>query len=173
MLALSSLSPSRCLVGSTYRRQFSPHTRACSLCPAGPACQPSRLFARPLSLTHGSCLSDPSLLNRPHTTRASPWTPRPRHMPRSHPSPPRPFSSCPVPHSLSSPSLAHSQPSALASHRAHTQGAPSSLAVVRRPFCGNRRATTVPVASVSFASSHATQDIPRFAPSPSVSLDPR
>jgi hypothetical protein len=71
-----------------------------SRCPAGPACQPGRPFARPLSPTRGSRLSDPSLPNRPRTSRASPWTPCPRRTPRPRPSPPRPFSSCLVPHSL-------------------------------------------------------------------------
>jgi hypothetical protein len=69
-------------------------------CLVGPTRQLGRPFARPLSLTRGSRLSDPSLLNRPCMTHASLWTPRPRRTPRSRPSPPWPFSSCPVLHSL-------------------------------------------------------------------------
>jgi hypothetical protein len=61
---------------------------------------------------------------------------------KSTPSPPRPFSSCPVPTRPPLPLLAHSQPSALASHHAHTQGTPSSFVVVSRPFCGRCRASS-------------------------------
>jgi hypothetical protein len=142
-------------------------------CPVGPTRQLGRPFARPLSLTRGSRLSDPSLPNRPCTTHASLWTPRPRRTPRPRPSPPWPFSSCPVLHSLPFPSLAHSQPSALASHRAHTQGAPPPFVVVSRPFCDCHRALAMSVASVSFALSPSTQDTPQFTPSLSVSLNPR
>jgi hypothetical protein len=97
-----------------------------SRCLAGPAHRPGSPFTRPLSLTRGFHLSDPSLPNRPRTTHASLWTPRPRRTPRPRPSPPRSFSSYLVPHSLPFPSLTHLQPSALAP-RAH----PGSSAAVR------------------------------------------
>jgi hypothetical protein len=88
------------------------------------------------------------------------------------PSPPWPFSSCLVPTRPPLPSLAHTQLSALISHHAHTQGAPPLFVVVSRPFCCRRRALAVSVASVSFALSPMTRDTPRFAPSPSISLNP-
>jgi hypothetical protein len=115
-------------VGPTCRRR--PHPRSCnfSCCPAGPACQPGRSFSRSSSLTGGSRLSGPSSPNRLCTTCAWPWTPRPRRTLRPRPSPPRPFSSCLAPARPPLPSFAHSQPSALASHRAH---APGSSATVR------------------------------------------
>jgi hypothetical protein len=95
----------------------------------------------PLSVTGGSRLSDLSAPNRPRTTRASLWTPRPRCTPRSCLSPPRPFSSCLAPARPPLPSLAHSQPSALASYRARVQGVPS-----RSPW-SHRRSTVIVVPS--------------------------
>jgi hypothetical protein len=89
-----------CLVGPTCWCGSPTRTHTFSRCPTGPARQPGHPFARPLSLTRGSHLSNPSLPNRPRMSRVSSWTPRPRRTPRSRPSPPRPFSSCLVPHSL-------------------------------------------------------------------------
>jgi hypothetical protein len=149
------------------------HVCTFSHCPVGLARQPGLPFARPLSLTHGSRLSDPSPPNCPRTTHASLWTPRPRRTPRPRTSPPWPFSSCTVPSHPPLPSLAHSQPSALASHRAHTQGAPPPLAMASRPFYGRRRAIAMFVASISSALSPATRNTPQFAPSPSSSPGPR
>jgi hypothetical protein len=106
-------------VGPTCRRLSPPRTRIFSRCPARPARQLGCPFARPLSQTGGSRMLDPSPSNCPRTTHASPWTPCPRRTPRPHPSPPWPFSSCPAPTRPPLPSLAHSQPSALAS-TAHT-----------------------------------------------------
>jgi hypothetical protein len=158
--ALSSLSLARCPVGPTCRRR--PHPRSCifSRCPMGPACHPDRPFTCPPSLTGGSHLSGSSPPNRPCTTRASPWTPRLRRTPWPRPSPPWPFSSCPAPAHPPLPSLAHRQPSALASHRAHAQGVPLPFTVSLCPFRGRRRALVVLVAPVSSASSLATQDTP-------------
>jgi hypothetical protein len=132
----------------------------------GLARQPGRPFVRSLSLIGGSRLSDPSPPNRPRMTHASPWNPCPRRTPRPRPSPPWPFSSCPAPARPPLPSLAHSQPSALDSHRAHTQGVPPPLVVIYRSFYGHRGVCAVPAASVSSASSSAARDTPRFAPIP-------
>jgi hypothetical protein len=126
------------LMGPTCRRRPPPRARPFPHCPVGPAHQPGCPFTRPLSLTGGSRLSDLSPPNHPRTTHASPWTPRPRRTPRPRPSPPRAFSSCLAPARPPLSSLAHSQPSALASHRARVHGVSPPLAVVSRPFCGCR-----------------------------------
>jgi hypothetical protein len=140
---------------------------------AGPVCQPGHPFTRPTSLTGGSRRPDPSPLNRPRTTHASPWTPRPRRTSRPHPSAPQLFSSSPAPARPPLPSLAHSQPSALASQHAHAHGVPSPFAVFTRPFRHRRWALAVPVVSVNSALSTVAQDALRFAPSPSASPSPR
>jgi hypothetical protein len=168
--ALLSLSLARCPVGPTCRRRPHLRTRNFSRCPMGPACQPGRPFTRPPSLTGGSRMSDPSPLNRPRTTRVSPWTPRPRRTPRPRPSPPRPFSSCRAPVRPPLPSLSHSQPSALASHRAHAQGVPPPFAVSARPFYRSCWPLAASIASVSSTLSPATRDALRFAPPPLVCL---
>jgi hypothetical protein len=62
-------------------------------------------------------------------------------------------------------------------HSPHTVRAPektsSSSTMVLCLFHGRHRALTVSVASVSFASTPATQDTPWFTPSPSIPLCPR
>jgi hypothetical protein len=50
---------------------------------------------------------------------------------------------------------------------------PWSIAIVRRPFRGHRRAHVASIASVSSASSPAIQDTLWFGPSPSISLGSR
>jgi hypothetical protein len=108
--ALTSLYPSRWPVGSTCRRHFSPHTRPCSLsvphaplvCPAartlacsrwpmGPVCRTRPLPPPPEPPAHNQRVA----VDSTPTTHAEAAPVRP--------SPPRPFSSCPVPHLLSSP----------------------------------------------------------------------
>jgi hypothetical protein len=125
MLSLFSLSLSL-PVGLTCRHQNPPCARTFSRCPAGPACQPGRPFARPLSLTRGSCLSDSSSSNCSRTTHASPWTPRPQRTLRPRPVPTPAFSSCPVPTRPPLPSLA-----ALSTHLAPRAHLGSSVAVHR------------------------------------------
>jgi hypothetical protein len=81
------------------------------------------------------------------------------------------FSSYRVPHSLSLLPHSHTRSTpAPARVRARTRGAPPPSAVVLGRFRGGRRVPTVFVAPVSSASTPATRDTPRFAPSPSISL---
>jgi hypothetical protein len=54
------------------------------------------------------------------------------------------------------------------SHRARTQGAPPSSAVVSSLFHDHCRVPAVSIAPVSSASTPATRDTPRFTPSPSI-----
>jgi hypothetical protein len=129
----SPLSLARCSMGPTSRCRPHPRSRSFSRCPAGPACQPSRLFFRSPSLGGGSRLSDPSPPNRPCTTCVLPWTPHPRRTPRSRPSPPWPFSSRLAPARPPLPSFGHSQPSAPASHRLHAAGSSDAVCCDRVP----------------------------------------
>jgi hypothetical protein len=150
-------------VGPTCRCRSPPRARPFPHYPTGPAHQLGRPFTPLLSLTGGSRLSDLSPPNRPRTTRASSWTPHPRRTLRPCPSPYWPLSSCQTPARPPLPSLANSQPSALASHRTRVQGVLPPLDVVSRSFCDLHRALAAFVASVSFALSPATRDTPRFA----------
>jgi hypothetical protein len=162
------LSPTRARLSLTGAPHLSApaHARALSSfslsCPlpneADLSASTSSTHAQLLSLSHGSRLpARPARsLVRPHwpvgpicrtlplrTARASPWTPQPRHTSWPRPSPPWPFSSCPAPAHPPLPSLAHSQPSALAWHHAHTRefhGTRRGLAPVLRSPSSPRRA---------------------------------
>jgi hypothetical protein len=125
----------------------------------------------------------PSLVRKPRPS-ATPLVPSlptahsAMDAPTSHVSRPPPHAPdlllAPTPHSLTPLTQLRPQPNTLAPSLAlRAQGAPPLLTKVRRPFYGRRRAIAVPVASVSSASSSATQDTPWFAPSPSGSPGPR
>jgi hypothetical protein len=170
-----------------YRITYSPPSR-CSHDLLSPVLS---AHARLLSLSHGPRSSARPLILS--LALADPWVPSierfppkpPAHdplvvvesAPTTHveaaPVPPWPFSSCPVRRSLSSPlTLARAALNTRLAQPTH----PGSSTGARRgppPFSGHCRAIAVPVASVSFASSPATRDIPRFAPSPSISLGTR
>jgi hypothetical protein len=103
-------------VGSTCRRQTHPRALALSRCSVGPAHQHRSPFARPLNLTRGACLSDPSSPNRP---RSPPWRrPRPRDF-RQRPHTPKPFMDPPSltrpPRSVA-PSAEHPRPLSRSAH---------------------------------------------------------
>jgi hypothetical protein len=126
-----------------------------------------RPFACLPSLARGPQLSasSPSLTSRPCT---SSWTCPRRAFPDHSPTRPTSF--------WISHSLAHSPRSIALPYRPL---APLSLAlrahpwstnVVRRPFCGRRRAPVASIAPVSSASSLATQDALLFAPILPISL---
>jgi hypothetical protein len=166
-LSLSLLLP----VGPICRRQTPLRAHAFSRCPVGPARQHRSPFTHPFSLTRGSRRSESSPPNCP---RFSPWTrPRPG-ISRPRPTRPSLFWSPPTLTRFSLLSCALSRaPSPSLSLCERDQGAPPLLTEVRRTFHDRRRALAAPIASVSSASLLATQDTPRFAPSPSCSPDPR
>jgi hypothetical protein len=148
-------------VGPTCRRRFpSPTRHVLSL----------RSGSHLLAPTHAPRLLDPSrptvrAHDRAHVVDSTPTT----HA-KASPAPTRPFLAARTP-LLPPPSLVHSQGSS--SHltlRAHKR---SPAAVRRGLVLGRRRDLTASVVPVSFASTPATLDAPRFTPPPSISLCPR
>ena len=102
--------------GATCWRRF-PSRATCLLSmQRAPPISTDRPFAHPLPLARGPRLSDPSP-NRPHAwpTR-TPWTPRPRRIPRPHLPPPRPFLATRTPLPLPPPSLVELQHSPRTTH---------------------------------------------------------
>jgi hypothetical protein len=145
-------------------------------------------FARPLPLAarwvHPISVDCPfasllSLAHRPHLPAASPsLTSRPRTPPWTHPrraflghSPHAPdllLSPHPLTHSPCLVALLCRPPRTPLSLCARARGAPPSSAVTSGSFRDRRRASVASVASVSFASSSATQHTLRFAPISSI-----
>jgi hypothetical protein len=131
-------------------------------------------FARPLPLARGPHLSDSSPKASTRTTRAHAVGSAPMTHAEVAPAPPRPFLAART-HSLS-PSLTRTPYRAPALTSPHAARAPMKKSppsvVVPCLFCGRHRALIVSAIPVSLASSPATRETPRFAPSPSISLSP-
>jgi hypothetical protein len=112
-------------VGPPCRRRSPSRARTLSLCPVGPARQPGRLFARPLSLAHGPC---PSNLPPSFATAAPmacalaaipvPTSARPAHVARALGKDLAHSLSSPLPH-IRAPPTSHSPSRSAASPRCH------------------------------------------------------